>query len=233
MSDFKTFSSRASAPRPEEQWVPVTLNREKETAGSVALQDFNGMTLHIDRSLLEDNHLQIEQHDFIRLPESLYRHWFGTAKQALQEKKEQWEWLLYEEHIPLFWRHRQRIFEEPKLYSAQLPRSPYNYNFMQIKPPTLGMVVEAWLTDPQQYTLTCPECGEPMVIYHHLRFLSTGITSCCCTHCQHRICCSKTIDVYELATPLHKIISGWAALERSLPRQTSLDEVVHTLKNMD
>ena len=177
-----------------EECIPVCIRDEEAIRDTIVLQNFNGMSVRIHRSLLPDNQIEICEKEFALIPQSLYDVWFGRARKVLIEKQSAWNWYFYKTHIGFFWEYRELILAEPAY--AQLP-TPVELSYratlfsVEMLPGRyirLGALVRAWTEYPALYTRVCPKCGGTMLLYSFNGSLMTGrrSKSYSCVDCGHR-----------------------------------------------
>jgi len=100
-------------------------------------------------------------------------------------------WAVYEANIPLFWRCRERIAADLRLFFAQTPFKVHAayIDFPHSGPYPLGVIVRAWMEHETVYRLPCPKCGDKMLIYSFAGSPLSGRSSrsACCVKCGYRV----------------------------------------------
>lgn len=191
---MKRWGNNSSARRSEAR-IPVCIRAEEAMCDTIVLQDFDGLSVRIHRSLLPDNQIEICEKEFALIPESLYDAWFGKAWKALKEKEHAWNWYFYKTHIGFFWQYREQILAEPRY--AQVP-TPVELSYglggfsIETLPGRyirLGALLRGWTEHPEHYMRPCPACGGTMLLYS---FNGSPMTGSCsksysCAACSHRI----------------------------------------------
>lgn len=178
---MKRWENNSSARRSEAR-IPVCIRAEEAMCDTIVLQDFDGLSVRIHRSLLPDNHIEVCEKEFALIPESLYDAWFGREWKALKEKEQAWNWYYYKTHIGFLWQHREQILAEPRYAQVPTPLSVYLVPDRFVR---LGILLQAWVERPDNYMQTCKRCGGTMVVYSFAGSPMSGRSSrsLCCVDC--------------------------------------------------
>ena len=191
---MKKWGNNSTARRSEAR-IPVCIRGEETIRDTIVLQDFDGLSVRIHRSLLPENHIEVCEKEFALIPESLYDAWFGRAWKALKEQEQAWNRYYYKTHIGFFWQHRAQILAEPRYALVPTPVE-LSYGLGWCPAETLpgrhirlGALLRAWAEHPALYTRRCPACGGTMMLYS---FNGSPMTGSCsksysCVACGHRI----------------------------------------------
>ncbi len=142
-------------------------------------------------------------------------------------------WDLYKNSIALFWRNRERILSDPKLFYV---RTPFSISAAYIGIPKygesvcLGVLLKAWTEDAETYTLPCPKCGGEMKIYSFAGSPMSGMgrLSCRCVDCDHLIEHKEHGNFSALSHRIREIAEQYAA--REVPDALTFEEAVSLLK---
>lgn len=176
------FGPNGRSTPPTERILPVEIVDRQ--GRSYTLQTDEGLRVKIDESVITANGLCIDARaGQLLAPESLVRRLFEPARRA----REQRQWELFADAVPLIWRHRRRILADPQLAAVLTPmRVVAAYTAIRHGGPyTLEMVIRAWTEHEEVYTCTCPKCGGRMVIYSFAGSPLSGRSShsAVCTAC--------------------------------------------------
>lgn len=165
-----------------EPTIPVYICTDGQENEAILLRDFNGYSTTIHAALLADNRLEVEEREFVRIPESLYNYWFKQIRKEVQTKKHLWTWHCYKNNIGLFWTHHARILATPELFFTPVPLC-----IGGVRPLYLGIMLQAWSKYPELFTVSCPACSSPMLIYNIYGLPNSGgYASAACPDCGQR-----------------------------------------------
>ncbi len=142
-------------------------------------------------------------------------------------------WDLYKNNIALFWRNRERILSDPKLFYV---RTPFSIYAAYIGVPKygesvcLGVLLKAWAEHAEIFTSPCLKCGGTMNIYSFGGSPLTGIglLSCRCVDCGYLVEHKKHGEFNGLRHCMCEIAEQYAAQEA--PDALTFEEAVDLLK---
>ncbi len=142
-------------------------------------------------------------------------------------------WDLYKNSIALFWRNRERILSDPKLFYV---RTPFSIRAAYIGIPKygesicLGVLLKAWAEHAELFTLPCPKCGGEMKIYSFAGSPMSGMghLSCRCVDCDYLVEHKAHGDFSALSHRMRKTAEQHAA--REAPDALTFEEAVNLLK---
>lgn len=212
-------------------------NRSQTTKAAIAVPivryDGNEYTLQneeqlqvcIHRSLITDNGLTFDLQNRLLIPESLYRIWFGRAREAQRRKAENHWWEVYSEQIPLFWHHREQILSNPNLFFAETPFSVWRLGKI-----CLGILVKAWIDYPDTFCQPCPKCNGRSLVFRFAGSPMSGMDS----HSVHCLDCGTVTsgisggEFGAFRAAIRDIIQATPVSNTS--ESLTLDQVVEILK---
>lgn len=208
-----------------EKLVAVTILRQQQGIYTLRCEE-DQLQTDIDETLIRENGLTIDLYkQCVWVPERLCRAWFATARQREQERV----WQVFREHVPLFWRYREQILTNPRLFWTPTPftvGSAY-VAFAYSGPYPLGIVVQAWSQD-STYQRRCPKCSGMGLIYTFGGSILSGSVryGVVCTDCGHQWSYSDC-NFRGLLWPLRGLAEKYDGQERD--DAYSLDEAITVL----
>lgn len=154
----------------------------------------------------------------------------GACDIALDGRERLWE--IYEANIPLFWQHRERISDEPRLFFTRTPFKVHAayVSFAHSGPYSLGVIIHAWMEHEATYTLPCPKCGDKMVIYSFAGSPLSGMSSrsACCVACGHRVHGDRSGNFGRMFRPIQRIAEAYT--DKDSADAMTLNNAVRYLK---
>ncbi len=144
-------------------------------------------------------------------------------------------WDLYKNNITLFWRNRERILSNSKLFYV---RTPFSIHSAYIGVPKygesvcLGVLLKAWAEHAEIFTLPCPKCGGTMNIYSFGDSPLSGIgrLSCRCVDCDYLVEHKKHGEFSGLWHCMCEMAEQYAVQE--VPYALTFEEAVDLLKTV-
>ena len=220
---LKRADQKYNAMEITEKTVPVYVEMTEEGVCEIVLRDFDGYSVTIRKSLLADNRLEIEENEYICLPESLYDRWFKQIREKVQEKKRLWTWLSYKNNIGLFLGNSNRILNKPRLFATPVPFSVYG-----VPPLTLGIMANAWGWG--EFSIPCPKCHRTMHIYNMYGSSYNGlcIWSAFCPDCGTHLIDKRDKHFVQRAAILNEL----AGENNPHHHPYTLEEAIYYLKNI-
>ncbi len=231
-----SIKNSASSNPAKEAHIPVCIRDEEAIRDTIVLQDFDGLSVRIHRSLLPDNHIEICEKEFALIPESLYDAWFGREWKELKEKEQRWEWYYYKTHIGFFWQHRKQIWAEQRYFHVPTPvkliyrLAGFSIDSLSGRRILLGVLLRAWEEYPEIYTRPCKKCGGMMMLYSFNGSPMSGSSSKshCCVDCGLRIEYERGSDFDALRQPIVELTASLAG-EQPSAQPSSMVQLVSEL----
>lgn len=230
-SSFQAFCQRTGHPSTAEPTIEVPI--VEHTGCTYTLGNEENLPIYIHESLIIDNGLIHDpSRNRLRVSQSLYNTWLQTARnEALRTERDRL-WSIYTENIPLFWRHREEILADQRMFYAQ---TPFQVDTAYVSlahsgPFRLGVLVRAWVDHEEIYTRTCQVCGGTLLIYSFAGSPLSGRSrhSAACTDCGYQRRHVEEGSFGHLASPIMRIAGEYQALLHD--DILSLEEAISRLK---
>lgn len=213
-----------------EPTIPVYICTDRQQPNdTIVLRDFNGFSTTIHASLFAANRLEVEAQEFVRIPETLYNHWFKPIREEIQAKMRLWIWHRYKNNIGLFWKHRARILETPELFFAPVPLAVCG-----VRPLCLGVMIQAWSEHPELFTVSCPDCRASMPIYNLYGLPNAGgYASAVCPDCGRQLLDFTDGQLLSRAKMLNRLCDRYMEDDNISGDLSALEGVIARLENQN
>lgn len=226
-SSFQAFCQRTGHPSTAEPTIEVPI--VEHTGCTYTLGNEENLPIYIHESLIIDNGLIHDpSRNRLRVSQSLYNTWLQTARNEALHTERDRLWSIYTENIPLFWRHREEILADQRMFYAQ---TPFQVDTAYVSlahsgPFHLGVLVRAWVDHEEIYTRTCLVCGGTLLIYSFAGSPLSGRSShsAVCTDCGYRQLHVRDGIFASLATPIMRIAAQYTDLAPTVA--LSLEKVI-------
>lgn len=223
-SSFQAFCQRTRHPSTAEPTIEVPI--VEHTGCTYTLGNEENLPIYIHESLIIDNGLIHDpSRNRLRVSQSLYNTWLQIARnEALRTERDRL-WSIYTENIPIFWRHREKILADQRMFYAQ---TPFQVNTAYV----LGVLVRAWVDHEEIYTRTCQVCGGTLLIYSFAGSPLSGCSShsAACTDCGYQDIHVRGGNFGSLFGPIRRLAE--THFEESVPNAFTLEETVEYLQSL-
>ncbi len=130
-----------------------------------------GLIRHIPKSYIDKNNLTVKAGNMV-ISKELFEAWFSEDIQARDEEKrikeEQWTakrriFDSFYPFIPLFWKNREHILKDPRIYSIQTPEYFMGLAYTGESSITLGELLQLW--EHEESMIFRCKCGGKSVCF--------------------------------------------------------------------
>lgn len=232
-SSFRVFCQRTEHSTTAEQTIEVSI--VEHTGCTYTLGNEENLPIYIHESLIIDNGLTHDpSQNSLQVPLTLYNAWLQTARNEALHTEKNRLWSLYTENIPLFWRHREEILADQRMFYAQ---TPFQVDTAYVSlansgPFRLGVLVRAWVDHEEIYTRTCQVCGGTLLIYSFAGSPLSGRSShsAICVDCGCQDILVSGGNFGTLFRPIQRLAEPHS--EESVPNAFTLKETVEYLQSL-